>query len=137
MTTLLLTKLFIAATTQFGLPPGLLPALCYVESKHDITAYHKDDGKGNSVGICQIKLSSARDMGFKGTEKQLMIPQTNIYYAAKYMQHQLNRYNYNVVKAIISYNIGSAKNLHRTKYSDRVFKQWRRQIWVNSESATR
>ena len=124
MNTLLLTKLFLAASLQYGLPSGLLSSLCYVESKHDIQAFHKDDGHSNSVGVCQIKLQTAKHLGFKGTEKQLMIPQNNIKYAAKYLSHQIKRYNGNLTYGIISYNMGSRKNFTNTKYSIKVNKQW-------------
>lgn len=121
---LLLSKLFLAATIKYGLPPGLLASICFVESGYKITAIHYDDGNQNSVGVCQLHLSTARMMGFKGTEKQLMRPQTNIKYAAAYLQHQLKRYHGDVNKSIISYNRGSAKNLTYTPYGDKIYKRW-------------
>lgn len=123
MTETLLT-LFIASSVQFKLPPSLLSSVCYIESAYNVNAVHKDDGHGDSLGICQVKLQTARFLGFKGTQKDLMKPVTNIYYAAKYIRYQLTRYHEDVRKAIVAYNIGSAKNLIRTKYSDRVFKYW-------------
>lgn len=124
MSTILLTLLFSQATIQHSLPPELLSSLCYVESKHKINAVHKDDGTSNSVGICQVKLKTARWLGFNGTEKDLMKPETNIYYAAKYLAYQNKKYK-SITKAVIAYNKGNAKNLTRTKYSDKVLKQWR------------
>lgn len=124
--TIVLSKLFLAATIQYGLPANLLSSLCYVESKHDIHAYHKDDGKGNSVGVCQIKIGTARMLGFKGTERQLMNPYINIHYAALYLSHQIKRYNGNITYGIISYNIGSRKMLTSSKYSSKVYKEWRK-----------
>lgn len=121
---LILFNLFLFASLQHGLPDRLLSSLCYVESKHDVSAYHEDDGKGNSVGICQVKLSTARMLGFKGTEKQLMVPQTNIVYAARYLRHQMDRYDGNITYAIISYNQGSRKSLTKTNYSCKVIKRW-------------
>ncbi len=109
---------------KFGLQPKLLSSLCWVESKHVITAIHKDDGTSNSVGICQIKLKTAKWLGFKGTEKQLMNPETNIYYAAAFLSYQQHRYN-SITKAVIAYNIGNAKGLTSTKYSVKVLTRWR------------
>jgi len=120
----ILNVLFISAATQFSLPPGLLDSLCYVESKHDIKAIHFNDGGSNSVGICQIKRSTAKDLGFKGTEEDLMKPEINIYYAAAYLNHQIKRYG-QIEKAVIAYNQGHAGKLTNTKYSKKVFKQWR------------
>lgn len=120
-----LTALFIATTTQLGLPPNLLHSVCYIETKHNIHAVHKNDGNSDSLGVCQIKLKSAQMMGFKGTPQQLMDPRTNIWYAGKLLKHQLKRYNGSIERAVIAYNFGSAKHLTTTKYQVKVFKQWR------------
>src|ERR1700732_2996185 len=113
-----LPTVFLLVSLQFNLPTGLLSSVCFVESGHRLTAYHKDDGKGNSVGVCQIKLGTARWLGFKGTEKQLMEPVTNVYYAGKYIRHQMDRYQ-SVKKAVIAYNLGHAGVLTTTKYQVR------------------
>lgn len=120
-----LTLLFLTMSSQYHLPPGLLSALCYVESKHNVSAVHHDDGNSDSLGVCQIKYETAKWLGFKGTKKQLMEPKYNVKYAAKYLSYQLNRYR-NVNRAVIAYNIGNAKGLTNTKYQARVFKEWRR-----------
>lgn len=122
MTTL--AALFITMSTQYGLPAGLLSSLCYVESKHDITAVHHDDGNASSLGVCQIKLATAKQMGFKGTEEELMLPENNIRYAAKFLSHQIKRYD-SVKRGVIAYNRGNARGLTSSKYQVKVFKQWR------------
>jgi len=127
-----LMALFITASTQFALPAGLLSSLCYVESSHKINAIHKDDGRGNSVGVCQIKIETAQWLGFSGTEVQLMDPAVNIYYSAKYLAYQRNRYH-SIEKAVIAYNIGHAGDLTSTKYSVKVFKQWRQDVRASSK----
>lgn len=119
-----LGMLFVITSLQFNLPQGLLSSICYVESGHNVNAIHRHDGKGNSMGLCQIKLSTAKLMGFKGTEKDLLKPEINAYYAGKYLSHQIKRYSGSINKAVIAYNIGSAKQLTSTKYQARVFKQW-------------
>jgi len=96
-----------------------------VESKHQVTAVHEDDGGSDSIGICQIKWSTAKDLGFTGDPVDLMAPKINIYYAAKFLSRQRSRYNGDLTKAVIAYNLGHAGTLKRTKYSDKVFKQWR------------
>lgn len=125
MSYIILTVLFSSATAKFHLPSGLLESLCMVESNHNIAAVHKDDGDADSLGICQIKLATARELGFKGTAKQLMKPDININYAAKYLDFQRRRYHGSITKAIIAYNKGNAKQLTRTIYSDKVITQWR------------
>lgn len=111
-------------TQNFNLPVGLLSAVCYVESGHNPSAMHKDDGKGNSVGICQIKLNTARTLGFKGTENQLKLPEINIFYSAKYLSKQLTRYRGVIYKAISAYNAGAFRYNERGEISNKryVFK---------------
>lgn len=125
MTTL--TALFVTISSQVGLPPGLLSSLCYVESKHKINAIHHDDGDQDSLGVCQIKLTSARQMGFRGTAKQLMEPRYNVKYAARYLKYQISRYNNSITKGVIAYNLGNARGLTSTKYQRRVFRKWRQE----------
>jgi soluble lytic murein transglycosylase-like protein len=123
-----LTALFLGATVHFQLPPGLLSSLCYIESRHQVNAIHHDDGRTNSVGICQVKLETAKWLGFKGTEKDLMDPRINIYYAGLYLKKQLMRYNAQTNKAVIAYNYGHAGSLTQTDYQVRVFKHWRKSL---------
>jgi soluble lytic murein transglycosylase-like protein len=121
--------LFVSATVTYDLPPGLLSALCWTESKHDIHAIHHDDGNSDSLGICQIKLKTARMMGFKGTAEDLMDPKENISYAAKYLKAQLRRYSLDSPKAVAAYNLGtfrkgSTRFASNQKYVDKVFMAW-------------
>lgn len=125
MTTILL--LFSTMSINHQLPTNLLSSVCYVESNHRPAAVNFDDGVGNSLGICQIKMIAAQQVGFKGTEQELLKPEVNIEYAAKFLSYQLKRYNGNITKAIIAYNRGNAKDLIRTDYSDKVISQWRNQ----------
>lgn len=123
--TLSLMALFLTTSWQFDLPPGLLESICYVESKYDTHAIHEDDGGSDSIGVCQIKLTTAQDLGFTGTPKQLLQPEINIHYAGKYLRKQLSRYKNDYTKAIISYNIGHAGMLTTTNYSATVLEHWR------------
>lgn len=120
-----IAALFIAASFNSDLPPGLLESLCWVETKHQVSAVHQDDGGSASLGICQVKWVTAQWLGFEGTEDDLMRPDVNIYYASKYLAYQLNRYPGSVEKAVIAYNRGHAGLLTSTKYSDKVMNKWR------------
>jgi soluble lytic murein transglycosylase-like protein len=124
MSNLILVLLFNAATNTFDLPPNLLSSLCYVESTHNVNAIHHDDGGSDSLGVCQIKYETAQWLGFEGSEKELMEPAVNVYYAAKFLAKQKSRYHGNIAKAIIAYNRGNAKGLTSTAYSVKVIKQW-------------
>ena len=119
-----MSALFLSISLQLGLPPGLLSSLCYIESRHVAGVVHYNDGDSSSLGVCQIKYKTAKWLGFKGTSQQLMEPRINILYAGKYLKYQLTRYNWNVKRAVIAYNIGNAKMLTSTKYQRKVFNRW-------------
>src|SRR4051812_14031958 len=91
---------FATATQTFSLPVGLLSGLCFVESSHKPAAVHKDDGGQDSVGLCQMHMSTAKLMGYKGSEKGLLDPSINAYYAAKYLKHQIDRYHGDLRKGV-------------------------------------
>jgi soluble lytic murein transglycosylase-like protein len=120
-----LIALFLAATATYHLPSGLLSGLCYVESHHNPAAIHHDDGRGDSLGICQIKEPSARQVGFRGTRAQLMRPEVNIKYAARYLAHQVKRYNGDYAKAVTAYNKGTSNSTGISRYQSKVFNQWK------------
>lgn len=122
MTTL--PGLFLLASLNFHLPPNLLESVCFVESKHQVSAYNKNDKGSPSYGVCQIKYSTAKMLGFTGSPAELQNPKINVYYAAKYLSHLQTRYHSNISKMIISYNRGSAKKLTHTRYSDKVYSAW-------------
>jgi soluble lytic murein transglycosylase-like protein len=121
---------FAATTAMFDLPPGLLSAVCYVETKHTASAIHHNDGGSDSLGVCQIKFQTAKELGFKGTPETLRHDsKANIHYAGKYLKKQLHRYDGDAIKAIAAYNAGTyrvntkgrIKNLH---YVNKVFNVW-------------
>lgn len=121
--------LFVSMGQTFDLPKGLQSALCFVESTHRAHVVNKDDGKSSSIGLCQIKLATARMMGFKGTAEQLKDPKINAYYSAKYLRWQLDRYDWHLDKAIAAYNSGTfipgKKNFAVNQgYLDAVLKAW-------------
>lgn len=126
-----LAFIFQTAAAQFNLPPGLLEAVCFVESKHIVTAIHHDDGNSPSYGLCQVKLETAQWLGFNGTADDLMKPHVNAYYAAKYLARNLRRYG-TFEKAVIAYNRGNAGNLTTNGYQTKVFNRWREFSYVQS-----
>lgn len=127
MTPIVLT--FLAVSSIFNLPEGLLSSICLVESGHSTAAIHYNDKGSDSLGVCQIKLKTAQFVGFKGTHKELLDPAYNIYYAGKYLRYQLYRYNNDTKKAISAYNMGKCvMKLGRIKnnlYVSKVFNAWR------------
>ena len=99
--------LFATATQTFNLPVGLMPAVCFVETHHDVRAINLYDHGSPSLGICQIKYTTARSLGYKGTPELLWHnPKVNIYWASKYLSRLLSRYGGDRYKAVSAYNLG-------------------------------
>lgn len=102
-----LALLFASVSHTYGLPPGLLSAVCWTESHHNAAAINPDDGTGDSIGLCQVQYATARQMGYRGSAKHLRDPKTNARYAGAYIRYQLDRYDGDILKAIAGYNAGS------------------------------
>jgi soluble lytic murein transglycosylase-like protein len=129
MTTMIL--MFASITNALNLPEGLLSSLCYVESKHNANIVHYNDKGSDSLGICQIKYTTAKELGYKGTpDKLVKDPKTNAFYAGKYLNKQLNKYN-NYSCAIAAYNAGKCRlnkngQIKNKVYVDKVLNTWGR-----------
>ena len=106
MDTLILASLFITASNAYSLPPGLLSAVCFAESKHTVSAVNLNDGHHDSLGVCQVQMPAARSVGFKGTYEDLQKPSVNIKMAAAYLRYQLDRYEGDVWRGVAAYNAG-------------------------------
>lgn len=63
---------------------------------------------GYSYGFTGLTLDAARDMGFTGLEKDLLDPQINLEFGAKYLAMWLDKSDGNVELALSSYNGGYA-----------------------------
>lgn len=102
----LLTTIILSAAKNVGVPGSLLLAICTHETglKHKIVY---NDGKTHTFGMCQVKHETAKMLGFKGTQNQLMKPEVNAKYAAKYLKYQFKRYNNDWCKSTSAYNAGS------------------------------
>lgn len=131
MNLITLVLLFSSVTIKFDLPKGLISGLCFVESSHIIHALNIDDGKSPSLGVCQIKYQTAKLMGYKGSQTELMNPSNNVYFAAKYLKYQITRYKGDIRKAVAAYNAGSYKkstvyinSAVNHKYVEKVFLAW-------------
>lgn len=114
---------FLLIGQLVGVPGELVRAVCKVESGLNPAAIHHSDGHSKSYGLCQIKLATARQMGYDGTVQGLMDPETNAMYAAKYLKMQKERYG-NWLQAISAYNAGRAIISNRN-YVRQVLNEWR------------
>lgn len=86
------------------------PLLIYSIIKAESNFNEKAKSNSNAIGLMQVMLSTAREMGEKLeieeiTEEKLYEPETNIKIGVKYFKSLLEKYgNYNM--AIIAYNAG-------------------------------
>jgi soluble lytic murein transglycosylase-like protein len=64
-----------------GIPESLIHRIIVRESKYHASLI----GRGGTIGLMQIKLGTARGLGFTGTAEELRDPNTNLTYAVKYL----------------------------------------------------
>jgi len=64
---------------------------------------------GVSYGLMQIQLSTAQDMGFRGTLAELFKPAVNKKYGTRYIKYLLRRYHDQVYLSLDAYNRGMQK----------------------------
>lgn len=100
------SAIILLAAKKAGISGALLLAICSHESQLENVAV-MNDGNSTSYGICQVKLATAQQMGFRGIPETLMIPKENAKWAALYLKYQLKRYHGNVCRATAAYNSGT------------------------------
>jgi soluble lytic murein transglycosylase-like protein len=71
----------VAAANENNISPNFVHQIIRVESRHrpNVT------GKAGEIGLMQIKLQTARGMGYTGTRLGLYDPETNIRYGVRYL----------------------------------------------------
>lgn len=136
-------RAFKTAAATHKVEEKLLRAICWVESRHDGTAFaYQDGGKYHSIGTCQILYSTAKGWGlvdsnceqdFRKISKQertykackLFGIKTNINLAAKILRKLINKNNGNVYKAVSEYNVGTYRTCRDgwLKYKGKPFKE--------------
>lgn len=76
-----LDEMIAAHAQENGIPVGLVHRVVQRESR-----YHPGlVGKGGAIGLMQIKLATARGLGYTGTARGLLDPETNLTYAVRYL----------------------------------------------------
>jgi len=101
-----LTSVILAAAKAVGVPGALLLAICTHESNLQNVIAPQDHGSP-SYGLCQLKLGTAKAMGYKDGADGLMNPEVNAELAAIYLKYQLDRYEGDWCKAVSAYNSGT------------------------------
>lgn len=107
-----------------SLDPKLVLAVAQVESTGNSNVMNKDQ-----YGLMQIKLSTARMLGFKGRPKELLQWKTNLALGIKYLNEKLKKYG-NVQAASAAYNAGTVyikwARFVNQAYVDRVMSQYKK-----------
>jgi hypothetical protein len=73
--------LVTAKAEQHGVPVNLAHAVVRVESNYNPHV----TGRGATIGLMQIKYSTARSMGYKGTVRELFDPAVNVEWGMRYL----------------------------------------------------
>ncbi len=109
---------------QAHLNPRMVAAIIQTESRFNPRAVGFDSG-GYSWGLMQVKLSTARWLGFTGSQRELMNPVVNLKLGIRYLAMQAHRHPYGW-DAISGYNLGTPSwNGH---YANREYVH---RVWIN------
>jgi soluble lytic murein transglycosylase-like protein len=85
-----------------GLPPALVHRVIVRESRYRPHAV----GRGGAIGLMQIKLATARGLGYTGDAAGLRDPNTNLTYAVKYLAGAYRAANGDANRAVGYYASG-------------------------------
>jgi soluble lytic murein transglycosylase-like protein len=87
---------------QEGLPEALVHRVVIRESRYKPGVV----GAGGAMGLMQIKLATAREMGYAGTAAGLLDPETNLTYAVRYLAGAYRVAGGNADRAVANYARG-------------------------------
>jgi len=85
-----------------GLPEALIHRVIVRESGYRAALM----GRGGTIGLMQIKLSTARSLGYTGDAAGLRDPNTNLTYAVKYLAGAFRAANGDHNRAVAYYSSG-------------------------------
>ncbi len=85
-----------------GVPEALVHRVIVRESRYQPDLV----GRGGTIGLMQIKLATARGLGYTGTAEGLRDPDTNLTYAVKYLAGAYRAANGDHARAIHYYASG-------------------------------
>ncbi|MBL1406650.1 MAG: transglycosylase SLT domain-containing protein [Rhizobiales bacterium] len=104
------TALITKYAQAYGVPVRLAHAVVQVESNFRANAR----GGVGEIGLMQLRLATARGIGYKGSAKALYNPETNIKYGMKYLGKAYKLGGGTTCGAILKYNAGhGAKRMNR------------------------
>lgn len=108
------SRLINTYAKKHGIPSTLAHAVVRVESNFN----PKARGRAGEIGLMQIKLATARMMGYRGSKKDLYDPETNIKFGMKYLGRAHELSGGKTCGTILRYNAGhAAKRMNKVSSS--------------------
>lgn len=99
-------------------PGWLVNAIIKVESNGNPNA----KGRHGEIGLMQIKLATARSVGYRGTRKALFHAATNVTFGTAYLNLAIKRAGGNLCHAATLYNRGVYAKPRRSAYAAKVMR---------------
>jgi soluble lytic murein transglycosylase-like protein len=96
------TELVARHAQANGVPVALVHRVILRESRYNASLV----GRGGTIGLMQIKLATARGLGYTGTAEGLRDPDTNLTYAVKYLAGAYRAAGGNHDRAVSYYTSG-------------------------------
>ncbi|MDB5654491.1 MAG: lytic transglycosylase protein [Tardiphaga sp.] len=100
-----------------GVPEALVHRIIVRESKYNASLV----GRGGTIGLMQIKLGTARALGYTGNAEGLRDPQTNLTYAVKYLAGAFRAANGDHNRAVSYYAGGYYYAAKRQRHKNEPF----------------
>lgn len=85
-----------------GVPPEVAEAVAHTESGFNARAV----GADGEIGLMQILPSTARMLGFAGTNSDLSVPETNVHYGVSYLAQAWRLAGRDLCTAVMKYRAG-------------------------------
>jgi soluble lytic murein transglycosylase-like protein len=79
--TVALNDLITKHARAHGVPEALVHRICHEESRYHPRAV----GQGGAMGLMQIKYTTARGLGYRGSAAGLLDPDTNLTWGVRYL----------------------------------------------------
>lgn len=109
-----------------GVDPRLVSSIIETESRFRKWKIRREWDGSTSVGLMQIKIETARQIGFHGNYRRLLLPWINVYYGVRYLRLKLLRYPF-IWDAVSAYNAGrSLWSSSRYRYRNGLYV---RRVW--------
>jgi len=103
-----------AEAVRAGLPPDIADAVAQVES-----GYHPNAiGAAGEVGLMQVMPSTARMLGFAGSNAELAKPEVNVYYGVAYLAQAWRLAGGDICTAAMKYRAGHGETRFSYKSVD-------------------